>query len=65
MLQPTWQPITSAPRDRDLEVAVLEGTEVHALVVRCRRTSQGWVNAATGKMIEVDPTHWRDWPGEL
>jgi hypothetical protein len=57
----TWQPISTAPFNRDLELAVLEGTDVHALVVCCRRGSYGWVDAATGKRIEVDPTHWREW----
>jgi hypothetical protein len=56
-----WHPITTAPFDRDLEVAVMEGSDVHTLVVSCRRSPQGWVNAATGKPIDVNPTHWREW----
>jgi len=56
-----WHPIATAPFDRDLELAVLEKDDVHALVVRCRRDSLGWVNAATGQPIRVDPTHWREW----
>jgi hypothetical protein len=56
-----WQPIATAPFDRDLEVAVVEGADVHALVVSCRRSPQGWLNAATGKRIDVNPTHWRAW----
>ena len=57
----SWQPISSAPIDRDLELAVLEGGNTHALVFRCRRVPQGWINAATGKLVEVNPTHWREW----
>lgn len=56
-----WEPIASAPFDRDLQVAVVEGEDVHALVIRCRRVRQGWVSAATGKPIDVRPTHWREW----
>ena len=56
-----WHPIATAPLDRDLEIAVMEGGDVHALVVSCRRSSQGWVNAVTGKLIDVNPTHWREW----
>jgi len=39
----------------------MEGSDVHTLVVSCRRSPQGWVNAATGKLIDVNPTHWREW----
>lgn len=57
----SWEPIASAPFDRDLQVAVVEGEDVHALVIRCRRARQGWVSATTGKPIDVRPTHWREW----
>jgi hypothetical protein len=56
-----WQPISSAPLDRDLELSVIEKGEVHALVFPCRRTQAGWVNAKTGQPVFVDPTHWRVW----
>lgn len=61
MADQSWQPIRTAPFDRDLELAVIEGNEAHALMVRSRRTSHGWINAITGKRIEIDPTHWREW----
>ena len=56
-----WQPITSAPFDRDLELAVLDREGPHALVFACRRILSGWVNAQTKQRIDVRPTHWRDW----
>lgn len=56
-----WQPITSAPFDRDLELAVIEAGEVSALVFPCRRVLRGWVKAATSAPVNVHPTHWRDW----
>lgn len=56
-----WQPIGSAPFDRDLQLSVIEGDEVHSLVFPCRRTVWGWVNR-TGERVEVSPSHWRDWP---
>lgn len=56
-----WQPVITAPRDRDLEVAVIEEGNVHALIVKCRRMPFGWINAVTGKRIDVRPTHWREW----
>ncbi len=56
-----WQPIATAPFGRDLELAVIDAGRVHALVFACRRTIQGWVKSATGKLIHVHPTHWREW----
>jgi hypothetical protein len=56
-----WQPIASAPFDRDLELAVIEGDGQHALVFPCRRIFGGWINAQTKKRIDVRPTHWREW----
>lgn len=56
-----WQPINTAPFDRDLELAVIDSGEPHALVFPCRRILNGWINAATKSRIEVQPTHWREW----
>jgi hypothetical protein len=58
---PMWQDAASAPFDKLLELAVLDAAEVHAIVFPCRRVLHGWVNADTGKRIDVRPTHWRDW----
>lgn len=56
-----WNMIDTAPFDRDLELAVLEQNDIHALVFRCRRTRLGWINAATGRPVDIRPTHWREW----
>jgi hypothetical protein len=56
-----WQLITSAPYDRELELAVIERDDTHTLVFPCRRTREGWINIATGKRVVVNPTHWRAW----
>jgi len=58
-----WQPISTAPFDRELQLSVIEKGEVHALLFPCRHTQGGWLNASTGKIIDVDPTHWRSWSG--
>ena len=58
-----WQPISTAPFDRDLELAVLSLDGPHALVFPSRRILGGWVNAETTKLIDVRPTHWREWQG--
>ena len=56
-----WQPISTAPFERDLELAVIDKGEPHALVFPCRRIPGGWKNAKSKKQIDVSPTHWREW----
>ncbi|MDR3420300.1 MAG: hypothetical protein P4L80_03510 [Xanthobacteraceae bacterium] len=56
-----WQPISTAPFDRDLELAVVDEDEAHALVFACRQIPGGWINAESKKRIDVRPTHWREW----
>jgi hypothetical protein len=56
-----WQPISIAPFDRDLELAVRDQGDLHVLDFPCRRILGGWVKAATKERICVNPTHWRHW----
>jgi hypothetical protein len=56
-----WKPIDTAPFDRDVEVAVIDGAGVHALSSACRRVFGGWINTESKKRIYyLSPTHWRD-----
>jgi hypothetical protein len=48
-----WQPIATAPFDRDLELAVIDYDGTHALAFRCRRILGGWVDAKTKKSVTV------------
>jgi hypothetical protein len=59
-----WQPIASAPFDRDIQVSVIEKGEVHALIFPCRRTQNGWLRASTREQLFIEPTHWREWPAD-
>ena len=59
-----WQLISSAPFDRDLELAVITSDGPDALVFPCRRVLGGWVKAETRERIDVRPTHWREWGTE-
>jgi hypothetical protein len=59
-----WQIISSAPFDRDLELAVVDEDGTHRLVFACRRIVGGWMNAATRERLDVRPTHWREWTAE-
>lgn len=61
---PTWEPIATAPYDRDLELAVVEQRRVHPLIFACRRTTAGWIKASTRERVTVSPTHWRLWIGQ-
>ena len=56
-----WQPATTAPFDRDLELAVIDYDGPHTLVFPCRRILCGWLKSETGGRVDVRPTHWRPW----
>jgi hypothetical protein len=56
-----WEPISNAPFDRDIALAVVDRDGPHALVFACRRVHGGWINAETREQINVHPTHWQDW----
>ena len=58
-----WKPISTAPFDRDVELAVIDNEGVHALSFRCRLTADGWINAETKQPLSfIRATHWREWP---
>jgi hypothetical protein len=59
--QTLWEKISTAPFDRDLELAVIERDHLHPLVFACRRTTSGWVKVANRERVNVSPTHWRLW----
>jgi hypothetical protein len=61
-----WHPLTTdaakIPRDCDLRLAVIDRTgEVSALVFPSRYRKGFWVNAITGRVLELVPTHWQLW----
>jgi hypothetical protein len=59
-----WQLIPTAPFGCDLELAVIDGGDPHALVFPCRRILGGWIKIETNRRIEVHPTHWRLWESD-
>lgn len=66
MFSMDWKPIETAPFDRDVELAVIDGSGVHALTFACRRLFGGWMNAESKKRVYyLSPTHWRDRSLEL
>ena len=56
-----WLPVSSAPFDRDLELAVIDRNGPHTPAFPCRRILGSWINAETKEGIDVRPTHWREW----
>jgi hypothetical protein len=56
-----WEPISTAPFDRELELAVFDRDGPHALAFACRRIVGGWISAETKQHVDVRPTHWREW----
>jgi hypothetical protein len=60
-----WQhELSTAPFDRDLELAVIDASGEHVLLFPCRRVVGGWIKAATERRIKFHPTHWRVWAKE-
>ena len=58
-----WQPIIRAPWERDIELAVIDPDgSMQALPFPCRRTFGGWLDAKTRVWVDLEPTHWREWP---
>lgn len=56
-----WESVSTAPFERDLELAVIDLDGPHALVFPCRRIAGGWMNVETKERLDVRPTHWRLW----
>jgi hypothetical protein len=61
MIIDDWHPISTAPNERDLHLCVNDGGEIYSLVFPCRRKGNQWAHARTGHLVDVDPTHWREW----
>jgi hypothetical protein len=60
-----WQSILTAPFNRDLQLAVIDASGIHALVFPCRRVLHGWIKSGTDELVVVRPTHWREWDGSV
>jgi hypothetical protein len=56
-----WNPITSAPFERDIELAVLDQNGEHLVAFACRRGADGWLTARSNRPVDIHPTHWRQW----
>jgi hypothetical protein len=62
-----WNPVvalTDIPKDRDLRLGVLDGQTIHTLVFPCRIQDHVWVDAKTGRSVEIYLTHWQEWSAD-
>jgi hypothetical protein len=53
-----WREIATAPFDRELELAIIDGG-VGVLRSCCIRHGNGWLDAETLKPVDIAATHWR------
>lgn len=60
-----WQRAAVAPFDRTLELAVIGAGGIDPIAFPCRRILRGWVAAASGEALDVQPTHWRQWTSDV
>ncbi len=56
-----WQRAAVAPFDRILELAIIGGAGIDTIAFPCRRVLKGWISAESGRPLELQPTHWREW----
>jgi hypothetical protein len=60
-----WHALTddmAVPHDRDLRLAVIgRSGEVAALVFPSRYREGVWLDARSGRVLELVPTHWQPW----
>ena len=59
-----WHVISTAPFDRDLELALIDANGVQPIFLPCRRVLAGWIKAEMKTPTNLHPTHWRDWAQE-
>jgi hypothetical protein len=55
-----WQPIDTAPVDKDVALIVTDGRgEPYAVFKPFKLTAAGWVSSRTRTPLAVTPLHWR------
>jgi len=61
-----WQPILTAPINRDLEVRVADSMGHYALMCPCKLIpEQEWINSWLQTPLSHDPVEWREWTEPL
>jgi len=61
-----WQPIATAPQERDVEVRVHDQIGHYRLLYPCRLVPGiGWINVLAKRELTAEPVEWRDWQEEM
>ena len=62
-----WHFIFEAlPKDQPVTLAVLDEGGFFALEFPCRYSGDGrWIDLTSGRVVDVRPTHWREWASRL
>jgi hypothetical protein len=58
LLRNEWREISSAPFDREIELAIID-RDIHVSRSPRLRHGDGWLDAETLRPVEVTATHWR------
>jgi hypothetical protein len=49
-----WKPINTVPLARDVEIAIIDSTDVHVVACPCRLTHHGWIAAGSCNGVNED-----------
>jgi hypothetical protein len=55
---------SAIPTDRDLMLAVEDNDGFAVLECPCRWADGCWIGSRTRHLIDIHPTHWREWVEE-
>jgi hypothetical protein len=57
-----WQPISTAPVNKELEVRLEDTFGRYVLLFPCKLVAgQGWINSRLEKRLTAEPVEWRHW----
>jgi hypothetical protein len=54
-----WQPISTAPLDKDVMLMVTDGGAPYAVLKPFKLTASGWVSSGKGTPLAVTPVLWK------
>lgn len=58
LLRNDWREIATAPFDREIEVAIIDG-DTNVWGASCVRHGDSWFDTETLRPVEIRATHWR------
>ena len=64
-LSDNWRPIANAPLNTSVWLQCRDNFGLFELRFSAKRTEHGWINAQTGRPLEVQPEMWRSINGRV